>query len=94
MADGVESVTTAFGRSKEGGSGEHLSLLLERLAETPLERTTVGDIAIALQDRSFGAFLLIFALPDLVLGLPLAVVALLLAGFVVLTAGAILALVF
>ncbi len=84
MADGVESVTTAFGRSKEGEPGEHLSLLLERLAETPHERTTVGDIAIALQDRSFGAFLLIFALPNLVpappgatlvLGLPLAVVA-------------------
>ncbi len=84
MADGVESVTTAFGRSKEGEPGEHLSLLLERLAETPHERTTVGDIAIALQDRSFGAFLLIFALPNLVpappgatlvFGLPLAVVA-------------------
>lgn len=77
-------MTAAFDRNGEGASGEHLSLLLERLARAPQERTTVGDIAIALQDRSFGAFLLIFALPNLVptppgatlvLGLPLAVVA-------------------
>lgn len=84
MTDGVEPVAAAFDQNGEGRPGEHLSRLLERLARTPHERTTVRDIAIALQDRSFGAFLLIFALPNLVpappgatlvLGLPLAIVA-------------------
>ncbi|MFC3162824.1 exopolysaccharide biosynthesis protein [Ciceribacter thiooxidans] len=84
MTEGADAVTAAFDHDGEGRPGEHLSRLLERLAQAPHERTTVGDVAVALQDRSFGAFLLIFALPNLVpappgatlvLGLPLAVVA-------------------
>ena len=66
MTDGAEPVTAAFDHNGERRPGEHLSRLLERLAQAPHERTTVGDIVIALQDRSFGAFLLIFALPNLV----------------------------
>ena len=59
---------------------ENLSDLLARLARSRDGKVTIRDIAIALQDRSFGAFLLVFALPNLVplppgatfvLGLPL-----------------------
>lgn len=63
---------------------EKLSELLERLARESKERITMREIATALDDRSFGAFLLVFALPNLiplppgatmVLGLPMIFVA-------------------
>ncbi|MEP3439525.1 MAG: exopolysaccharide biosynthesis protein [Hoeflea sp.] len=63
---------------------EKLSDLLERLAREAGERVSMGEIANALNDRSFGAFLLVFALPNLiplppgatmVLGLPMVFVA-------------------
>jgi hypothetical protein len=63
---------------------EKLSELLERLAREAEERITMREIATALDDRSFGAFLLVFALPNLiplppgatmVLGLPMIFVA-------------------
>ena len=63
---------------------EKLSELLERLAREAGERVSMREIATALDDRSFGAFLLVFALPNLiplppgatmVLGLPMVFVA-------------------
>ena len=63
---------------------EKLSELLERLASEAGERVSMREIANALDDRSFGAFLLVFALPNLiplppgatmVLGLPMVFVA-------------------
>lgn len=63
---------------------EKLSDLLERLAREAQERISMREIATALDDRSFGAFLLVFALPNLiplppgatmVLGLPMIFVA-------------------
>ena len=63
---------------------EKLSELLERLARDAGERISMREIANALDDRSFGAFLLVFALPNLiplppgatmVLGLPMVFVA-------------------
>jgi len=63
---------------------EKLSELLERLARDAGERISMREIANALNDRSFGAFLLVFALPNLiplppgatmVLGLPMVFVA-------------------
>ncbi|MDP2732914.1 MAG: exopolysaccharide biosynthesis protein [Hoeflea sp.] len=69
------------------GSSRHpekLSDLLERLAREAEDRVSMREIANALDDRSFGAFLLVFALPNLiplppgatmVLGLPMVFVA-------------------
>lgn len=63
---------------------EKLSDLLERLARDMGDRITIRELAEVLEDRSFGAFLLIFALPNLIplppgttffLGLPMAMVA-------------------
>lgn len=63
---------------------EKLSFLLERLANEASGHITVGQLASALEDRSFGAFLVVFALPNLIplppgatliLGLPMAIVA-------------------
>ncbi|MBW8635972.1 exopolysaccharide biosynthesis protein [Hoeflea sp. WL0058] len=59
---------------------ESLSSLLQRLANAAGERITLKELATALDERSFGAFLLVFALPNLIplppgatliLGLPL-----------------------
>lgn len=63
---------------------EKLSDLVERLAREMGDRITMREIAAALEDRSFGAFLLVFALPNLIplppgatiiLGMPMAFVA-------------------
>lgn len=63
---------------------EKLSDLLLELAAEPGERISIRELATALEDRSFGAFMLIFALPNLiplppgatlVLGLPMVFVA-------------------
>ena len=63
---------------------QNLSGLLNTLAEDAHERVTLREIAEALDERSFGAFLLVFAIPNLIplppgatliLGLPLLFVA-------------------
>lgn len=84
MTDRVATISGAFDRTAENHDPEHLSDLLFRLARTGGDKISIRDIAITLQDRSFGAFLLVFALPNLVplppgatfiLGLPLVFVA-------------------
>ena len=71
-------------RAKDNKHPERLSDLLNRLADEADEYITLREIAEALDERSFGAFLLVFAIPNLiplppgatlVLGLPLVVVA-------------------
>ena len=84
MTDRAETWVAGLVTAREHKQPENLSDLLVRLARTTDRKVTIRDIAIALQDRSFGAFLLVFALPNLVplppgatfiLGLPLIVVA-------------------
>ena len=71
-------------RAAEDRHPEKLSDLIERLARDMGEKITLRQIAEALEDRSFGAFLLVFAIPNLIplppgatiiLGMPMAVVA-------------------
>lgn len=63
---------------------EKLSELLRRVSDGAGDRITLGQIAHAMDDRSFGAFLVVFCLPNLVplppgatviLGLPLVFIA-------------------
>ncbi len=63
---------------------ESLSDLLKKLADEARGRVTLRDIAEALDERSFGAFLLVFSIPNLIplppgatliLGLPLVFIA-------------------
>ncbi|MCJ8239088.1 exopolysaccharide biosynthesis protein [Peteryoungia algae] len=84
MTDRAETWVAGLVTAREHHQPENLSDLLVRLARTTDRKVTIRDIAIALQDRSFGAFLLVFALPNLVpmppgatfiLGLPLIFVA-------------------
>ena len=84
MTDRAETWVAGLATAREHKNPENLSDLLVRLARTTDRKVTIRDIAIALQDRSFGAFLLVFALPNLVpmppgatfiLGLPLIFVA-------------------
>jgi hypothetical protein len=84
MTDRAETWVAGLVTAREHKHPENLSDLLVRLARTTDRKVTIRDIAIALQDRSFGAFLLVFALPNLVpmppgatfiLGLPLIFVA-------------------
>lgn len=84
MTDRAETWVAGLATPREDKHPENLSDLLVRLARTTDRKVTIRDIAIALQDRSFGAFLLVFALPNLVpmppgatfiLGLPLIFVA-------------------
>lgn len=82
-----QSAATSSVPSVAAGGAKHpekLSELLERLARDAGERITMREIATALDDRSFGAFLLVFSLPNLiplppgatmVLGLPMIFVA-------------------
>lgn len=60
------ALAQAFDGADETKHPEHLSELLTRLARDAGPKVTIRDLAIALQDRSFGAFLLVFALPNLV----------------------------
>lgn len=78
------SAVPSIAATSEKKHPEKLSDLLERLAREAQERITMREIATALDDRSFGAFLLVFALPNLiplppgatmVLGLPMIFVA-------------------
>lgn len=84
MTNRAAASASDFTHAGERHQPEHLSDLLVRLARTTDRKVTIRDIAIALQDRSFGAFLLVFALPNLVplppgatfiLGLPLIFIA-------------------
>ncbi|MEX3009955.1 exopolysaccharide biosynthesis protein [Hoeflea sp. TYP-13] len=70
--------------AKQDKHPESLSELLKELSENAGDRTTLREIAEALDERSFGAFLLVFSIPNLiplppgatlVLGLPLIFVA-------------------
>lgn len=63
---------------------EKLSELLRHVSDSAGEKITLGEIANAMDDRSFGAFLVVFCLPNLVplppgatfiLGLPLVFIA-------------------
>lgn len=63
---------------------ENLSELLRHISDRAGEKITLGEIADAMADRSFGAFLVVFCLPNLiplppgatfVLGLPLIFIA-------------------
>ncbi len=65
-------------------SPNELSQVLQNLADTAGEKVRVSEICSALGDRSFGAFLLVFCLPNLVplppgssavLGIPLIIIA-------------------
>lgn len=76
-------------RTRQATAAEHsdhtqLSKILHRLAAEAGPRITLRDLSIAMQDRSFGAFLVVFALPNLIplppgatfiLGLPLIFIA-------------------
>ncbi len=66
MTDRAETWVAGLATTREHHHPENLSDLLVRLARTTDRKVTIRDIAIALQDRSFGAFLLVFALPNLV----------------------------
>jgi hypothetical protein len=73
-----------LGRKIVGEKPEKLSELLRHLSDNAGEKITLGEIANAMDDRSFGAFLVVFCLPNLVplppgatfiLGLPLVFIA-------------------
>jgi hypothetical protein len=70
--------------AKQEKPPESLSDLLKQLVENAGERVTLREIAEALDERSFGAFLLVFSIPNLIplppgatliLGLPLLIIA-------------------
>ncbi len=77
--------TGAQARDKSADHADRqLSHLLRNLALNAGPKVTLRDIAVAMEDRSFGAFLVVFALPNLIplppgatfiLGLPLIFVA-------------------
>lgn len=71
-------------QSKVAEKSEKLSELLRRVSDDAGDKITLGQIANAMDDRSFGAFLVVFCLPNLVplppgatfiLGLPLVFIA-------------------
>ena len=84
MTDGAESIQGLFFKAAEREAPEHLSSILRRMARHTEEKISVRLLASELQDRSFGAFLFVFCLPNLVpmppgatfiLGLPLIFIA-------------------
>lgn len=73
-----------LGHKIAGEKPEKLSELLRHLSDNAGEKITLGEIADAMADRSFGAFLVVFCLPNLIplppgatfiLGLPLVFIA-------------------
>lgn len=71
-------------QSKVSEKPEKLSELLRHVSDNAGDKITLGEIANAMDDRSFGAFLVVFCLPNLVplppgatfiLGLPLVFIA-------------------
>ena len=82
MTDGHSSSTAVPAPSGEGAAGERkLFQILSGIAADPArERVSVGDLLTAMEDRAFGALMLVFALPNLlpmppgisgILGVPL-----------------------
>lgn len=76
--------TAALPRTDARSHPQQLSQLLRNLSLTAGPKITLRDLAVAMEDRSFGAFLVVFALPNLIplppgstfiLGLPLIFVA-------------------
>jgi hypothetical protein len=76
--------TVALPRTGAHSHPQQLSQLLRNLSLTAGPKVTLRDLAVAMEDRSFGAFLVVFALPNLIplppgatfiLGLPLIFVA-------------------
>ncbi|WEZ83193.1 exopolysaccharide biosynthesis protein [Rhizobium sp. 32-5/1] len=49
-----------------GHTDRQLSHLLRNLALNSGPKVTLRDLAVAMEDRSFGAFLVVFALPNLI----------------------------
>ncbi|MDQ0320698.1 hypothetical protein QO002_002836 [Pararhizobium capsulatum DSM 1112] len=83
---GAQKASKKISPAKAGHAAEHkqLSDILNDLAATAGPKITLRDLSIAMQDRSFGAFLVVFALPNLIplppgatliLGLPLIFIA-------------------
>jgi hypothetical protein len=73
-----------LGRNAQTVESERLSILLRRVSDAAGDKISLGQIAGAMDDRSFGAFLVVFCLPNLVplppgatfiLGLPLVFIA-------------------
>ena len=56
MTDGVGTFTQEFAANAEKPAPEHLSDVLLRLSRHAGPTITIREIAIALQDRSFGLF--------------------------------------
>lgn len=50
-----------------GNSLDRLSTVLRRLASRDVEKLTFGDISRALKDRGFGALMILFSAPNLIL---------------------------
>jgi hypothetical protein len=78
--DPAEPATGAIAAASRRPKPEHLSQLLQRLRDEASGPLTVRQLAEALEERSFGAFLVVFAMPNLIplppgatliLGLPL-----------------------
>ncbi|MEK1932016.1 MAG: exopolysaccharide biosynthesis protein [Pararhizobium sp.] len=76
--------TAAQPRTGARSHPQQLSQLLRNVSLTAGPKITLRDLAVAMEDRSFGAFLVVFALPNLIplppgstfiLGLPLIFVA-------------------
>lgn len=61
-----ESAVASIARAKHQESSEELSATLQKLADNAGESISIKQICNALGDRSFGAFLLVFCLPNLV----------------------------
>lgn len=83
MTDGFAIHETARDTASHA-KPRHLSHLLLQLSVSSGPKVSIRDIAIAMEDRSFGAFLVVFALPNLIplppgatfiLGLPLIFIA-------------------
>jgi len=52
---------------EEGGPPERLSAVLRRLAMRQVETLSLGDISRALKDRGFGALMILFCAPNLII---------------------------
>jgi hypothetical protein len=90
QADGRPGEPGPAGRPDANGSDgtdapERLSSVLRRLAARDVEKLTLGDISRALKDRGFGALMILFCAPNLIImppgvstifGLPMMFVAL------------------
>jgi hypothetical protein len=52
---------------EENGPPERLSAVLRRLASRDVEKLSLGDISRALKDRGFGALMILFCAPNLII---------------------------